>query len=373
MKSFTKKSLSLLALSFTGAVACGAFVGCGSDDSTDNPGTDAGKDATATDASHTDAAPGTDSGPGSDSGPSDAGSDAGDSGPSISYTGTVSFSQTTSGTFIIKSAGAGFSASTAPAVPSYCTVTHPSTACTYTVCDLPAPSDAGASDAGNTADASDASDAAPAAGPNAGDILITGFAGTAPPSGGVTLHYGTNDVYTVTSPMGLNSDFTSQFVKGGETLTYASATGNTNFVGAFTGTVVQPADINVTAPAFSTGIGAKTANFPLGSDLNVAYSAGTASTNVLVNIGSSNATARTTKSVSCTFPAAGGTGVVPSAGGLANLDPAGTGITTFIQLTPMNSTVVKASNGTDPATAADAYTITLQATGTGAAGSYTND
>ncbi len=71
MKSFTKKSLSILALSLTGAVACGSFVGCGGDDDdTTPPGTDAGATRRQ---STTDSGGGTTDGGSTDAGTTDSG------------------------------------------------------------------------------------------------------------------------------------------------------------------------------------------------------------------------------------------------------------------------------------------------------------
>ncbi len=369
MKSFTKKSLSLLALSMTGALAFGSFVGCSGDDDDSNPttGGDASTDGSTTKldgAVKTDAA--TDAGPGS----SDAG-DAGDSataGPTTLREGFVSFLQEAStnvvGTSYIKSASAIFLE--VPASSALVTCTAPQTfgSCTYVDCTQNPASDAG-TDAGT--------DAGGDAGPTTFDTgLITLTGGSGFPTGGIVLTpAGTADTYSVTAPANFATDIMTQYIKSGDQIAFTSA-GNQSSIGTFTSTLAAATDVTFSTPAFTGTLGAQTTSFPRNADLAVTWGSNAAiGSSIVASVAATTKATGEVQTISCTFAAAGSPATIPTAAlaKFPNVD--GTAVTGRATFTPETTATVLAGNNGGASSASDAWKITTTVTAAATSGTFT--
>jgi hypothetical protein len=357
MKSFTKKSLSLLALSMTGALAFGSFVGCSGDDDDTNGGTDAGT----TDASKTDAtSPITDAGK-SDTGTGDAAGDAApiDAGPQYIRTGAVSFGQNFSNLTYQTTASASFTDYTTTQEAFLPTTTVLDTNCTVTSYATPAPVDAG--DAAVV-------DAGPFVAPEAAGIMITN-ATTAFPAA-VTLTNGSNGLYTSASQY----TSTTKYFAGGNSIAFTAA-GDPASVGAFTTTVTAPADLGSLSPA--PGVTGAFAAIPRGTPLTVTWQDGTINTSVVVAFTATTASPYAYKTLTCTFPAGPGSATIPAADLQAIPQVDGTTVTGRATITPTSSvTTWAAVDGSDAGQTPDAsnqdYLVTTSVSGTQTAGTYTN-
>jgi hypothetical protein len=165
--------------------------------------------------------------------------------------------------------------------------------------------------------------------------------------------------YGIATPPG------TPYFHGGDALTF-SATGDPASVGAFSATVIAPADLAVSAPSF--------AHFPAtlsrASDLRVAWSPGTPGTYVHVFVDTASTPALEDRSVSCTYEATAGSGVVPSAGGLAQLFATdGTKVIGFVSITPLSVAIVSASD----ADGGVPWNVSLQVTGTAVGSAFTSN
>jgi hypothetical protein len=103
----------------------------------------------------------------------------------------------------------------------------------------------------------------------------------------------------------------------------------------------------------------------LSKDVTVAWSGGLAGSSVLVTLVTLTEANDTEKVVQCLFPAGAGSGVVPSANGLAKLDVTnGDTVTGTFVVTPQTSATVTAGNAGASAAASDAWLVTATAEGT---------
>jgi hypothetical protein len=370
MKSFTKKSLSILALSLTGAVACGSFVGCGGDDDdTTGPTPDGGgklDSSTGGDSGgKNDGSTGGDSGP-TDGGPGSDAADTGpiDAGPQYFRTGSVSLTQTKTSALTYSVSGFASFAQVleGTAGSTTCTTSAVNAACSLTVCTAPVAVDAG--DAGDAGDA--AVDAAVPEAPQAGVITLTDTTTAFPAA--ITL--------TPNSTTGLYAPFSAsakQFA-GADSIGFTAGGGT---VGAFTNTVTAPADLTSTTPALSS----TTFSFPAfsrGSDLAVSWVGATQGSSVTVTLLDTPKPATgASKTLSCKFDGFGGSGTVPSTGGLAKLDHIdGTNFTGYLSITPSTSSTTWGTvNGVDAGETPDAsnqdFLVTTTVTATAVSGSAT--
>jgi hypothetical protein len=368
MNASKTKTLSLV-VALSGAVACGAFVGCSSTDTTVNPaGDDGGTVTPGTDSS----TPLTDSGPPGTDASGDDNSDSStpvDAGPATVGAGSVVLSQTTNGSTYSYTASAGFGYETTSTITSTCAgpVTISGTTCTfYTSCATAAPVDAG-TDSGTDAAVDAAVDAAAPVYPQAGVISITGLSKD---TSGLSL-----DLNSAGTAYTALTGTTQQFV-GGDKLTFAGV-GDANSIGAFSiADVVAPADINITAPTF-TGTTIHTTSFDRSADKTVTWTGGATgskvtfqlSTYTLANAGLAGAS----KIVTCTFDSGAGTGVIPSAGGLANLDKAdGTAVFGSFNQSSSSSGTSTATNNDTSVAGAGILNVSASVAATPYTGTFTN-
>lgn len=332
------RTLGLVGLVGLVATVGSVAVGCSSDDNSSTP-TPTGDSGTV----DTDA--GVDGAVLGDGGTPDATADDGGDG-SVALpvkTGDVHIFQTTLGAATGYAAAASFTTiepSNPPATsPVTCTASTQGD-CKVTVCVTNAASDAGTSDAG----ADDGGPDAGVTGPtfdSAGDVTFTGGQLAA----ALKLTPGSNNTYPPAT--GTTAAFT-----GGDVVA-VSAAGAT--VPAFSDSLNAPGNITVTAPTFN---GFSTA-INKAQNLSVTWSGGGATADggvapsVLVTLGSAT-TAKST-SVVCTYPLAGGTGVVPAAA-LTDLDSNGA-----ISIAPIASKLISAGD----------YNVTYSLSASGASGSFT--
>jgi hypothetical protein len=195
---------------------------------------------------------------------------------------------------------------------------------------------------------------------------------TAPPSssaGVVTVRDGTTGTSGPTAtatPSGSSypapTPVTGQLFEPGDLLS-ASAAGASGGIAAFSAQAIAPNDIQVTTPSF-TGL-----SFPRSQPLTVAWGNGldgtdTAGDSTKVQVVVATTSTSAVKTITCSFSAAELSGAVPLSGadGTDYVDQAGAGgVTGTISLTPTSTT--EAVAGT--------RAVTFVVTATGAAGSFT--
>jgi hypothetical protein len=162
---------------------------------------------------------------------------------------------------------------------------------------------------------------APVSGLNAGNITVTGMA--VPPSASL--------VFTPTGDGGPSSYASpsgdTQFFSGGDSVSVQGA-GGADLPAFAPQTVIAPDDVHVTTP----GCGAQCPPIDRSKDMLVQWMAGGAGKVQVTLEGDSDTQ---TVLVQCTFDAAAGTGMVPSAL-LLKLDPGGSGL---LQISGMNQVV----------------------------------
>ena len=288
---------------------------------------------------------------GNDSGTTNGDSSTGGDGATESggsgKTGRINVSQTAiaGGTSYFSSVAASFSAGGGTVVVAGNCTTTTQGSCTVLKCT--APPDAGTVDAGE-----DGGDAGPVVAPNAGDITVSGP--KFPDGGSFVLTPGDAGTY-----QGATGPTTAPIFAGGDNLT-ASAAGKD--VPAFSNqTLVAPSDLDVTAPTFTASV----TTFKRSENLAITWTAadgGAATGTVNVLVSAHDTPDDSSTIITCAFPAAGGTGSVPTAA-LQDLPQAnGTTINGFISIIPEAAT---------PFTAGD-WNITFSADATGASGAFVN-
>ncbi|MEO9142726.1 MAG: hypothetical protein ABI332_10655 [Polyangiaceae bacterium] len=340
MLSLTNKSLIAI-IGVTSAALMGV-VGCSSSSDDNNPGGGNGDGGII----------GNDGGPTADgSVPTDGGKDDGSTGGTTIKTGSVTYSQSN-----IAAAYSDFGTAAFYELPSgtdldcagYTTIGTPSAsnaACTIKLCTVPVvPSDAGV-DAGD-------SDAGVVVAPNTGDITLKSALQTT----GVVVAAGSNGMYTTATGV-------TQWWAAGDATVEIKSNGSATSIPAFDNTaLVGPGDL--TAPMVgTTNVAIPSATpiaFDRGTDLNIAYSGGTAGTKVYVLLTTKSTAQKSI--ISCDFDAANGAQKIAAAD-LAHLEKAnGTDIVGSFNLQARN---VK------PTTAGD-YTFNVVLEANAHNGSFTN-
>ena len=182
-------------------------------------------------------------------------------------------------------------------------------------------------------------------------VTLTGGSGF--PAGGIVLSPSAASTYVVTTPASF--DYTSVYIRGGDTLTYAAA-GSLTAIGPFHLSLTAPSDVTLTAPVFNTI--SESTTLDRSQDVVVSWTGGEAGTMVQVTLTTLTEATDIQTGVQCTFPAGGGTGTLPSSG-LRQLAPASPAAANGqFDVVALTQTTTTAGQAGGSATGSDAWVIT---------------